>query len=162
MRCPFCSSDDTAVKDSRPTEDSAAIRRRRICQACGSRFTTFERVQLRDLIVIKRNDVKEPFDRNKLARAVFTSLRKRPTHVESIERMISGIIRHLEALGEGEIPSRLIGKLVMESLLHLDPVAYVRFASVYKDFQKVDDFKKFLTDLPEDDLSTTEEKDDEE
>jgi transcriptional repressor NrdR len=147
MRCPFCSSEDTAVKDSRPTEDGSAIRRRRICQACGSRFTTFERVQLRELIVIKRNSSRETFDRDKLARAVFTALRKRPIENERAERMITGIIRRLEATGDTEIPSKMIGEMIMESLITLDPVAYVRFASVYKDFKNVHDFEKFLTSI---------------
>ncbi|MBN9565753.1 MAG: transcriptional repressor NrdR [Alphaproteobacteria bacterium] len=149
MRCPFCSSEDTAVKDSRPTEDGSAIRRRRICQACGSRFTTFERVQLRELIVIKRNSSREAFDRDKLARAVFTALRKRPIESERAERMITGIIRRLEATGDTEIASKTIGEMVMESLITLDPVAYVRFASVYKDFKNVQDFEKFLTSIEE-------------
>lgn len=147
MRCPFCSSEDTAVKDSRPTEDGAAIRRRRICQACGSRFTTFERVQLRDLLVLKKDGSREVFDRDKLARAVFTALRKRPIDTERIERMITGIVRRLEAMGESEIYSRTIGEMIMESLIHLDPVAYVRFASVYRDFKNIDDFEQFLSSL---------------
>ena len=148
MRCPFCLDEDSAVKDSRPTEDGSAIRRRRICQGCGSRFTTFERVQLRELVVLKRNGSREPFERDKLARAVFTALRKRPIDTEGTERMITGIVRRLEALGEGEITSKTIGEMVMESLISLDHVAYVRFASVYQDFKNVEDFELLLRSLP--------------
>ena len=136
MRCPYCGNDDTQVKDSRPTEDSSAIRRRRICNACGGRFTTFERVQLRELTVIKKSGRKVPFDRDKLARSVYTALRKRSVDPERVERMISGIVRQLESLGEVEITSDQIGEYVMEGLKNLDDVAFVRFASVYKNFAR--------------------------
>src|SRR5436853_7294777 len=136
MRCPNCGSLDTQVKDSRPTEDSAAIRRRRVCLACNFRFTTFERVQLRELLVIKRNGRRVPFDREKLARSVEIALRKRPIEPERIDRMVSGIVRQLESMGELEMPSSVVGELVMEALKGLDPVAYVRFASVYRDFRE--------------------------
>src|SRR3954467_11250572 len=140
MRCPNCGSLDTQVKDSRPTEDSSVIRRRRVCLACNFRFTTFERVQLRELIVIKRSGRRVPFDRDKLMRSVQVALRKRPVEPERVERMISGIVRRLESLGESEIKSETVGKLVMEALKHLDDVAYVRFASVYKNFREAKDF----------------------
>ena len=147
MRCPYCGNDDTQVKDSRPTEDSSAIRRRRICPSCGGRFTTFERVQLRELMVIKKSGRKVPFDRDKLARSVNTALRKRAVEPEKVERMISGVVRQLESLGEVEITSDQIGEFVMEGLKGLDDVAFVRFASVYKNFGKADDFRSFLTEL---------------
>jgi transcriptional repressor NrdR len=147
MRCPYCGSDDTQVKDSRPTEDSAAIRRRRVCNACGGRFTTFERVQLRDLIVIKKSGRKVPFDRDKLLRSVSTAVRKRDIDPERVERMISGVVRQLESLGETEISSERIGAFVMEGLKGLDDVAFVRFASVYKNFMSADDFRSFLAEL---------------
>lgn len=147
MRCPFCAGEETGVKDSRATEDNAAIRRRRICHACGSRFTTLERVQLRDVIVAKKNGEKEPFDRDKLARSIGTALRKRPIDPEKAERMVTGIVRRVEALGEPEIYSTTIGEMVMESLIHLDPVAYVRFASVYKAFDNTEDFEKILSTI---------------
>jgi len=136
MRCPFCGNDDTQVKDSRPAEDNSAIRRRRFCPACGSRFTTFERVQLRELTVLKKNDQRVPFDRDKLARSIITATRKRPVEPERVDRMINGIVRRLESLGESEISSTTIGELVMEALANLDQVAYVRFASVYKNFRE--------------------------
>lgn len=147
MRCPYCGNDDTQVKDSRPTEDSSAIRRRRICNGCGGRFTTFERVQLRELTVLKRSGRKMPFDRDKLARSVHTALRKGSVDQERAERMISGIVRQLESLGDVEITSEQIGEAVMEGLKNLDDVAFVRFASVYKNFSTADDFRTFLTEL---------------
>jgi transcriptional repressor NrdR len=148
MRCPFCQHEDTQVKDSRPTEDGGCIRRRRQCGACGARFTTFERVQIRDLIIIKRSGRRAPFDREKLTRSVMIALRKRPVEAERIEQMISGIVRQLESLGETEIPSSALGELVMDALAALDQVAYVRYASVYKDFRAAGDFVEFLEDLP--------------
>jgi transcriptional repressor NrdR len=144
MRCPFCQNEDSQVKDSRPTEDGAAIRRRRQCDKCGSRFTTFERVQLRDLTVIKRSGRRTPFERDKLARSVRIALRKRPIEDDQIEQMISGIVRKLESQGESEVPSETIGEMVMEALAHLDPVAYVRYASVYRDFRDTSDFGDFI------------------
>jgi transcriptional repressor NrdR len=144
MRCPFCQNEDTQVKDSRPTEDGAAIRRRRQCDKCGSRFTTFERVQLRDLVVLKRSGRRVPFDREKLARSLYIALRKRPIEQDAIEQMISGIVRKLESLGETEIASETIGEMVMEALANLDPVAYVRYASVYRDFRETRDFADFI------------------
>ncbi len=148
MRCPFCQNEDTQVKDSRPTEDGACIRRRRQCGACAGRFTTFERVQLRELTIVKRSDRRVPFDRDKLSRSVMIALRKRPIEAEKIEQMISGIVRQLESLGETEIPSATLGEMVMEALAALDQVAYVRYASVYKDFRAVGDFREFLEELP--------------
>ena len=150
MRCPFCGNEDTQVKDSRPTEDAAAIRRRRHCPACGARFTTFERVQLRELTVIKKTGRRAPFDRDKLARSINISLRKRPVEPDRTERMIKGMVRQLESMGESEIPSELIGELVMEGLAGLDQVAYVRFASVYKNFREAKDFEKFIGGLSDD------------
>lgn len=147
MRCPYCGNADTQVKDSRPTEDSAAIRRRRVCPACGGRFTTFERVQLRELTVLKRSGRRVPFDRDKLMRSVEISLRKRPVEPERIERMVSGIVRRLESQGETEISSEIIGELVMEGLKQLDDVAYVRFASVYRNFRDPKDFEDVLGEL---------------
>lgn len=150
MRCPYCTNLDTQVKDSRPTEDSNAIRRRRVCNGCGGRFTTFERVQLRDLLVIKKSGRKVAFEREKLARSVKTALRKRSVESERVERMISGIVRQLESLGEVEIDSVQIGQYVMEGLKGLDDVAFVRFASVYKNFSAAEDFVSFLADLDQD------------
>src|SRR5918999_1463850 len=147
MRCPYCGAADTQVKDSRPTEDSAAIRRRRVCLECGGRFTTFERVQLRDLTVVKKSGRRVPFDRDKLMRSVQVALRKRPVEPERIERMVSGIVRQLESRGEQEIPSEEIGLLVMDGLRNLDDVAYVRFASVYRDFREAKDFEAFVGGL---------------
>ncbi len=147
MRCPFCGHDDTQVKDSRPTEDNSAIRRRRFCPACGSRFTTFERVQLRDLVVVKKNNVKEPFDRDKIARSIAIAVRKRPVEPDRVERIVSGIVRRLESLGESEIPSTVVGEMVMDALSTLDPVAYVRFASVYRNFREAKDFEDFVGKL---------------
>jgi transcriptional repressor NrdR len=144
MRCPFCQNEDTQVKDSRPTEDSAAIRRRRQCDKCGSRFTTFERVQLRELVVLKRSGRRVPFDREKLERSVSVALRKRPIEDDQIQQMISGIVRKLESSGENEIASGTIGEMVMEALGHLDPVGYVRYASVYRDFRETSDFADFI------------------
>src|SRR5687767_5913485 len=150
MRCPSCASLDTQVKDSRPTEDSAAIRRRRICMACNFRFTTFERVQLRELTVIKRNGRRVPFDRDKLMRSVQISLRKRPFEPDQIETMVSQIVRELESLGEAEVSSETIGEMVMEHLRKLDDVAYVRFASVYRNFAEPKDFESVLGELSDD------------
>ena len=147
MRCPYCGGEETQVKDSRPTEDNTAIRRRRVCSTCGGRFTTFERVQLRELSVVKRNGRRAPFDREKLARSVQIAVRKRPVEPERIERMISGIVRQLESSGESDIPAEQIGTLVMEGLRELDDVAYVRFASVYKNFREAKDFEALLGEL---------------
>jgi len=147
MRCPFCGGADTQVKDSRPTEENAAIRRRRVCPDCGGRFTTFERVQLREITVIKRSGRKVPFDRDKLLRSVEIALRKRPVDRERIDRMVSGIVRQLESTGEPEIASSAIGETVCEALRGLDPVAYVRFASVYRDFREASDFHQVLTEI---------------
>ncbi|HHG89591.1 MAG TPA: transcriptional repressor NrdR [Devosia sp.] len=147
MRCPYCANPDTQVKDSRPTEDSHAIRRRRVCNGCGGRFTTFERVQLRELTVIKKSGRKVVFEREKLSRSVYTALRKRSIETERVERMISGIVRQLESMGESEATSEQIGQYVMDGLKELDDVAFVRFASVYKNFSAADDFRSFLSDL---------------
>ena len=144
MRCPFCGHDETQVKDSRPSEDGAAIRRRRLCPACEGRFTTFERVQLRELTILKRSGRRAPFDRDKLARSLSVALRKRPVEPERVERMISAITRQLESMGETELPSSTIGELIMKHLKQLDDVAYVRYASVYRDFKETDDFARFL------------------
>ena len=150
MRCPFCSYVDTQVKDSRPTEDNAVIRRRRSCPQCGARFTTFERVQLRDLTVIKRDGKRVVFDRDKMARSILTAFRKRSMDQERIERMITGVVRRLESLGENEIDSVSIGEMVMDALAEVDQVAYVRFASVYRNFKEAKDFEEFITDLKKD------------
>ena len=147
MRCPSCGSLDTQVKDSRPTEDSSVIRRRRVCVACNFRFTTFERVQLRELTVIKRNGRRVPFDRDKLMRSVSISLRKRQVEPERVEKMVSTIVRELETGGEAEISSEVIGETVMEHLRTLDDVAYVRFASVYRNFREAKDFEDFVGKL---------------
>ncbi len=147
MRCPFCGSESTQVKDSRPAEDGTSIRRRRECAACGGRFTTFERVQLRELVVLKSNGRKAPFDRDKLMRSIDIAVRKRDVDPERVEQMASGIIRRLETSGETEIPSKRIGELVMEGLSALDDVAYVRYASVYKNFREAKDFEQFLDNL---------------
>ena len=147
MRCPYCGSLDTQVKDSRPTDDHASIRRRRVCPDCGGRFTTFERVQLRELTVVKRSGRRVPFDRDKLMRSVQIALRKRPVDPERVERMVSGIVRRLESLGESDIKSETVGKLIMEALKVLDDVAYVRFASVYKNFREAKDFEELLGEL---------------
>ena len=147
MRCPFCGHIDSQVKDSRPTEDGAAIRRRRFCPSCGGRFTTFERVQLRELTVLKKNGKRAPFERDKLYRSIQISLRKRPVDQERVDRMITGIVRRLESMGESEVPSTVIGEMVMDSLGNLDPVAYVRFGSVYRNFREAKDFEEFVEDL---------------
>ncbi len=147
MRCPFCTHDDTQVKDSRPTDDGAAIRRRRFCPACGARFTTFERVQLRELTVIKKSGRRVPFDRDKLQRSIDIALRKRPVEPERVERMINGLVRRLESSGESEVPSALIGGMVMEALASIDAVAYVRFASVYRNFREAKDFETIIGEL---------------
>ena len=147
MRCPFCGHGDTQVKDSRPTEDNAAIRRRRFCPSCGSRFTTFERIQLRELTVIKKSGARVPFDRDKLLRSVLIATRKRPVEPERIDRMVSGVVRRLESLGVSDIKSDVIGGMVMEALANLDPVAYVRFASVYRNFREARDFEDFVGEL---------------
>lgn len=147
MRCPFCGHEDTQVKDSRPTEDNSAIRRRRFCPNCGARFTTFERVQLRELVVIKSSAQREPFDREKLLRSMRVALRKRPVEADRIDRVVNSIVRQLESSGESEIPSKQIGEMVMNSLLNLDKVGYVRYASVYKDFREVSDFHQIVESL---------------
>ncbi|MES0867944.1 transcriptional repressor NrdR [Pseudovibrio denitrificans] len=152
MRCPYCGGEDTQVKDSRPTEDNTAIRRRRVCQTCGGRFTTFERVQLRELTVIKRNGRRVPFDREKLMRSVLIATRKRPVEPERIERMVSGLVRQLESSGESDVVAEDIGHLVMEGLKTLDDVAYVRFASVYKNFREAKDFEALLDELSDADV----------
>ncbi len=150
MRCPFCGSDDTQVKDSRPTEDNTAIRRRRHCPSCTSRFTTFERIQLRDLSVLKSNGVRVPFDRDKLARSLHIALRKRPVEPDRIDRIVNAIQRQLETSGEADIKSQHIGELVMDALANLDSVAYVRFASVYRNFREAKDFENFVGELGDD------------
>ena len=150
MRCPYCSGDNSQVKDSRPTEENASIRRRRVCPDCGARFTTFERVQLRELMVTKRSGRKVAFERDKLHQSVQVALRKRQVEPERIERLVSGIVRQLESTGEGEIQSSRIGELVIEGLKGLDPVAYVRFASVYRDFTDVADFQQVLAEIARD------------
>ncbi len=149
MRCPFCGSDETQVKDSRPAEDGASVRRRRECSACGGRFTTFERVQLRELIVIKSTGKRAPFDRDKLMRSILVALRKREFESERVEQMVSGIVRRLEATGESEVESKKVGEMVMEGLAKLDDVAYVRYASVYRNFREAKDFEQFLGDMDE-------------
>ncbi|HYI88579.1 MAG TPA: transcriptional regulator NrdR [Beijerinckiaceae bacterium] len=147
MRCPYCGSLDTQVKDSRPTDDASAIRRRRICPDCGGRFTTFERVQLRELTIVKRSGRRVSFDRDKLQRSVEVALRKRPVEPERIERLINGVVRQLESRGEGDVPSEAVGELVMEGLKGLDDVAYVRFASVYRNFREAKDFEDLIGEL---------------
>jgi len=147
MRCPYCNGENTQVKDSRPTEESAAIRRRRACEDCGGRFTTFERVQLREITVVKRSGRREAFDRAKLLHSVEVALRKRPVDADEIERVVSGLVRRLESMGEQDVPSSVIGELAMEALKGLDPVAYVRFASVYRDFREAADFHQVLAEI---------------
>jgi transcriptional repressor NrdR len=147
MRCPFCGNVDTQVKDSRPTEDASAIRRRRYCQACGSRFTTFERIQLRELTVLKSDGRRTAFDRDKLLRSVMIATRKRPVDPDRVDRMVTGIVRRLESLGEPEVNSTVIGEMVMDGLANLDQVAYVRFASVYKNFREARDFEDFVGEI---------------
>jgi transcriptional repressor NrdR len=150
MRCPFRGSDDTQVKDSRPTEDNATIRRRRYCPSCGSRFTTFERVQLRELTVVKKDGDKAPFDRDKVMRSLKIALRKRPVDDDKIERVVNGIQRRLETLGETEIPTKVVGEMIMDNLRDLDTIAYVRFASVYRNFRETKDFEEFIGELGDD------------
>jgi transcriptional repressor NrdR len=149
VRCPFCSSPDSQVKDSRPSEDGAAIRRRRHCPECGGRFTTFERVQLRELVIVKRSGRRIPFDREKLMRSVQVALRKRPVDPERVEKMVSGIVRQLESMGETEIPSQLVGEKVMDGLKELDEIAYIRYASVWKDFRETSQFADLAKQLSE-------------
>lgn len=158
MRCPFCNSEDTQVKDSRQAEDGAAVRRRRLCGSCGGRFTTFERVQLRELTVVKKTGRRVPFDRDKLARSVMIALQKRPVDPDRIEQMLSGVVRQLESSGNSDITSDRIGELVMEGLSGLDKVAYVRYASVYRDFRATQDFEAFI----EEEKLVHEDSDDEE
>src|SRR5580692_2214605 len=147
MRCPFCGFDDTQVKDSRPTEDNGAIRRRRFCGNCGARFTTFERVQLREITIIKSNGEREPFEREKLLRSMKIALRKRPVDDDRIEQIVNSLVRQIESLGESELPTSKIGEFVMETLRTLDHVAYVRYASVYRDFRSPGDFEEFVDTL---------------
>ncbi len=147
MRCPFCANDDSQVKDSRPTEDGGAIRRRRQCPGCGARFTTFERIQLRELTLIKKSGKRETFERDKLARSIEIACRKRPIEPERIERLVNGVVRRLESIGESEIEVGRVGEMVMEGLQALDPVAYIRFASVYRDFREARDFETFVGGL---------------
>lgn len=147
MRCPFCSSDETQVKDSRPTEDNSAIRRRRSCPSCGARFTTFERVQLREMTVLKAGDRRQPFDRDKIIKSMQVALRKRPVDLEQIEKSANSIVRQLESMGDPEVTSQQIGELVMKALARLDTVAFIRYASVYKDFSKPEDFNDLLEEL---------------
>ncbi|MEE8171429.1 MAG: transcriptional regulator NrdR [Alphaproteobacteria bacterium] len=147
MRCPFCGHEDTQVKDSRPTEDNTSIRRRRACPNCVGRFTTFERIQMRELTVVKRNGQRVPFERDKLARSMAIALRKRPVEPDRVDRVINGIVRRLESLGEQEVPSSVIGEMIMEALAGLDSVAYVRFASVYRNFREAKDFEEFIDSL---------------
>jgi transcriptional repressor NrdR len=150
MKCPYCGGLDTQVKDSRPTEDATSIRRRRVCPDCGGRFTTFERVQLRDLIVVKRSGRRVAFDRDKLQRSIQVALRKRPVPLDRVERLVNGLVRQIESLGENEVTSEQIGELVMEGLRGLDDVAYVRFASVYRNFREARDFETVLGELSSD------------
>jgi transcriptional repressor NrdR len=149
MRCPFCAHDDSQVKDSRPTEDNTSIRRRRQCESCGARFTTFERVQLRDITVVKSDDTRETFDRGKIERSVALACRKRGVSQERLDQLVSGIQRQVETLGDGEIPSARIGEMVMDGLRQLDSVAYIRFASVYRDFSEARDFEEFASNVRE-------------
>ncbi len=147
MKCPFCGSDDTQVKDSRPTDDNTAIRRRRSCTACGARFTTFERVQLREMTVVKAGGQREPLDRDKLARSISIALRKRSVDPERVERAITGIVRRIESSGQTEVASQQVGELVMDALRQLDQVAYIRYASVYRNFREARDFEDFVESL---------------
>ena len=146
MRCPFCGHAESQVKDSRPSEDGSSIRRRRLCPECGGRFTTFERVQLRELTILKRSGRRNPFDREKLMRSISVAIRKRPIDPDRVERMVNGIVRQLESMGETELPSSAVGELVMAQLKALDDVAYVRYASVYRDFRETQDFAQFLSE----------------
>lgn len=161
MRCPYCGSESTQVKDSRPTEDNSVIRRRRLCPDCAGRFTTFERVQMRELTVIKSSGRRVPFDRNKLERSVQIALRKRPVDAERTERMISGLVRQLESQGESEINSQTIGHLIMEALRNHDDVAYVRFASVYRNFREAKDFESLIDELSGDETKNVTQQDEE-
>jgi transcriptional repressor NrdR len=147
MKCPFCSNPDTQVKDSRPSEDALTIRRRRFCPACNSRFTTFERVQLRELTVLKKNGERRIFDRDKLTRSILVATRKRPVSPDDVDRLVSSMVQRLESMGESEILSSLIGEMVMEGLKDLDDVAYIRFASVYRNFREARDFEKLASNL---------------
>lgn len=150
MRCPYCGGLETQVKDSRPSDDHSAIRRRRVCPDCGGRFTTFERVQLREIMVVKKSGRRVPFDRDKLQHSLAIALRKRPVDPERVERMVNGIVRQLESMGDGDVPSETIGKLVMDGLKNLDDVAYVRFASVYRNFREARDFEELIGELTAD------------
>lgn len=150
MRCPYCGGLETQVKDSRPSDDHSAIRRRRVCPDCGGRFTTFERVQLREIMVVKKSGRRVPFDRDKLQHSLAIALRKRPVDPERVERMVNGIVRQLESMGDGDVPSEMIGKLVMDGLKNLDDVAYVRFASVYRNFREARDFEELIGELTAD------------
>lgn len=147
MRCPFCQSDDTQVKDSRPTDDNSVIRRRRACNECGGRFTTFERIQLRDIMVMKSDDKRQPFDREKVIRSMQVALQKRPVSTEQIEKAVTGIVRQLESEGSNEFSSHYVGELVMKALANLDMVGYIRYTSVYKDFRDPEDFNSFLEEV---------------
>lgn len=147
MRCPFCQSDDTQVKDSRPTDDNSAIRRRRACNECGGRYTTFERIQLRDMIIMKSDDKRQPFDREKIIRSMQVALQKRPVSTEQIEKAVTGIVRQLESDGSNEFSSKYVGDLVMKALANLDMVGYIRYTSVYKDFRDPEDFNSFLEEV---------------
>ena len=149
MRCPFCAHDNSQVKDSRPTEDNTAIRRRRQCEGCGARFTTFERVQLREIIVVKTTDAREPFDRTKIEQSVTLACRKRGVPQERLDQLVSGIQRQIETLGDSEVTSKAIGEMVMDGLRQLDSVAYIRFASVYRDFTEAKDFEEFASTINE-------------
>jgi transcriptional repressor NrdR len=150
VRCPYCGGLETQVKDSRPSDDHSAIRRRRVCPDCGGRFTTFERVQLREIMVVKKSGRRVPFDRDKLQHSLAIALRKRPVDPERVERMVNGIVRQLESMGDGDVPSDTIGKLVMDGLKNLDDVAYVRFASVYRNFREARDFEELIGELTAD------------
>lgn len=147
MHCPFCGCEETQVKDSRPSEDGTSIRRRRACPDCGARFTTFERIQLKEITVIKARDKQQPFDRDKIIKSMEVALRKRPVTADHVERAVNGIVRQLEVAGETEVTSSQIGELVMQALMELDVIGYIRYASVYKDFSKAEDFKNFVKTL---------------
>ncbi|MCC6942529.1 transcriptional regulator NrdR [Novosphingobium sp.] len=149
MRCPFCAHDNSQVKDSRPSEDNTSIRRRRQCEGCGARFTTFERVQLREVLVVKSGERREPFDRSKIEQSVSLACRKRPVAQERLDQLVSGIQRQIETMGDAEVPSKVIGEMVMEGLRQLDSVAYIRFASVYRDFTEARDFEEFASSVKE-------------
>ncbi|MEL0252571.1 MAG: transcriptional regulator NrdR [Novosphingobium sp.] len=149
MRCPFCAHDNSQVKDSRPSEDNTSIRRRRQCEGCGARFTTFERVQLREVVVVKSGERREPFDRSKIEQSVSLACRKRPVAQERLDQLVSGIQRQIETMGDAEVPSKMIGEMVMEGLRQLDSVAYIRFASVYRDFTEARDFEEFASSVQE-------------